>query len=283
VSWELPDAEAAAFHGLAGSWSEAVTGSYTEGARVGVLVSTLVAFGNAVNRGPHMEVGATRHRVNEFALLIGKSAVGRKGEAHRAGIRPIQQADTGWQDCVKRGFGSGEALVEEVRDPQIETDTEGKETVVDPGSGDRRALIWEDEFAHMLAVVSREGLTYSPLLRSGWDGSRLENRTKGRKLIATTRMSSSSQGSRRRNCSARSPRRRSRTVSSTATCSSRSSVHATYPARHRSTADWRPTTPVPSRTRSRSHAKPAGCASMPWRARGGTPPTSRSCPSSGMV
>jgi Protein of unknown function (DUF3987) len=184
VSWELPEVEEAAFHGLAGGWAEAVA-PHTEASKMNVLTSTLVACGNAIGRSPYIDVGATRHHVNENLLHLGHTSVGRKGEGERAGMRPIQRADEAWQGRIMRGFGSGEALVDAVRDPRIETDKEGKEVVLDAGSDDRRALIWEDEFGHVLAVVSREGSTLSPLLRSAWDGTRLENRTKGQTLTAT--------------------------------------------------------------------------------------------------
>jgi hypothetical protein len=61
----------------------------------------------------------------------------------------------------------------------------GEEKVKDKGSDDKRLLINEDEFAHPLTVCAREGSTLSSLIRTGWDGVRLENRTKGKKTTAT--------------------------------------------------------------------------------------------------
>ena len=43
----------------------------------------------------------------------------------------------------------------------------------------------EDELAAVLAIASRDGSTLSPLIRPAWDGVRLENRTKSRRLLAT--------------------------------------------------------------------------------------------------
>src|SRR5439155_3408861 len=100
-------------------------------------------------------------------------------------LRPIRLADDGWSGRVSRGFGSGEAIVVEVRDPVHGPDGEGDETTIEAGSDDKRLLVYEDEFAQVLAVAGRDGSTLSPLMRSAWDGARLENRTKARKIVAT--------------------------------------------------------------------------------------------------
>jgi Protein of unknown function (DUF3987) len=118
-------------------------------------------------------------------LLVGPTATSRKGEALRLGIRPVRLADNAWGARVSRGFGSGEAIVWEVRDPTRGLDDDGNEIDLEAGTEDKRLLIYEDELAHVLAVAAREGSTLSSLIRSAWDGTRLENRTKARKLLAT--------------------------------------------------------------------------------------------------
>ena len=45
------------------------------------LVQLLVACGALVGRGAWFEVEATRHYANEFAVLVGDSALSRKGSA----------------------------------------------------------------------------------------------------------------------------------------------------------------------------------------------------------
>jgi hypothetical protein len=172
-----------AFAGLAGRWALAVQ-PYTEASPAGVLVSTLVAFGNAAGGSCYAPVTATRHHLNEFALLVGPTGTARKSEAMRLGCRPLQLADTGWDSRIQRGFGSGEAIVEEVRDP-IRGLKVDEEVILDKGAEDKRLLIHEDEFAHPLTVCARDGSTLSPLIRAAWDGVRLENRTKGKKTTAT--------------------------------------------------------------------------------------------------
>jgi hypothetical protein len=183
-TWETPDLEPAALYGLAGQWAEAMQ-PFTEASVVGSIISTLLAFGNAAGGSPYVQVGAIRHRCNENAVLVGPTSTSRKGETMTIGLRPIELADPAWTDRIQRGFGSGEAVVMEVRDRVVELDDEGDETVVDTGASDKRLLIHEDELAHVLAVAGRDGSTLSPLMRNAWDGRRLENRVKRSKAVAT--------------------------------------------------------------------------------------------------
>jgi hypothetical protein len=182
--WPKP-LDKAALHGPAGRWAEAVQ-PFTEASVEGVLVSTLVAFGNAAGRSSFALVTATEHHANEFVIVCGETGSARKSEAMRLGCRPIWLADPGWESRVQRGFGSGEAIVDEVRDPVTRWDDEKEEeVVVDAGAEDKRLLIYEDELAGPLAVASRDGSTLSPLSRSAWDGTTLMNRTKAKKNVAT--------------------------------------------------------------------------------------------------
>ena len=64
--------------GLAGDVLAAIE-PHTEADPVAVLVNTLIAFGNAAGRNPHVMVGADRHGLNLNAVLVGRSAKGRKG------------------------------------------------------------------------------------------------------------------------------------------------------------------------------------------------------------
>jgi hypothetical protein len=180
-----PDLDPAALHGPAGAYAIA-TQPYTEASPVAVLACVLVAFGNVIGRTPRVEVGGTVHYGNEFVLLAGPTSIGRKGEAMGIGKRPILLIDDDWSRVsISRGFGSGESIVDAVRDPRAELDDNGNERLVDAGAKDKRLLVNEEEFGHVLAVAGREGSTLSALVRSAWDGHRLENRTKARTLLAT--------------------------------------------------------------------------------------------------
>jgi hypothetical protein len=184
--WTPPRLAEEAFRGTAGRWVEAVA-PYTEAPPPALLLSNLVAFGNAVGRTAHVCVTATRHHANEYLMIVGPTASGRKGEAMRIGARPVRLADPVWTKRELGGFGSGEAVVDETRDPVVEWDEETQETrTIDAGAADKRLLVFEEEFASVLAVASRDGSTLSPLLRKAWDSLPLENRTRGRgRAVAT--------------------------------------------------------------------------------------------------
>lgn len=179
----LPTLEQEALHGPAGEYALAVE-PYTEACPTAVLVSVLVAFGNAAHRNAFMPVGGQTHYANEFALLVGPTATARKGESMQLGVRPIEQANPDWSNCLLGGFGSGEAIVDAVRDPTVGT-VDGEEKVLDQGVSDKRLFVFEEELAHVIAVAGRDGSTLSSLWRKAWDGRRLENRTKARRLTAT--------------------------------------------------------------------------------------------------
>jgi hypothetical protein len=172
--WTPPQLGAAALHGLAGRYCEFVK-PYTEASTAGVLGGILVAFGSAVGKNAFIEVGATTHHPNEFVLLIGPTATGRKGDTMNVGIRVLTLAAPDWAERIRGGFGSGEAIVEEVRDASDS----------DEGADDKRLLIKEGEVALAFAVAQRSGSTLSSTWRNAWDGSRLENRTKGARLVAS--------------------------------------------------------------------------------------------------
>jgi hypothetical protein len=154
---------------------------FSEASTAGVLVATLVSFGSAAGKSAYVQVGALRHHANEFTVLVGPTASGRKGEAMALGHRPIRLADEGWTSRILGGFGSGESVVVEVCDSEVvESDDDAE------AASDERLLVLEDELASVLAVAAREGSTLSALLRRAWDGVLpLENRTKRSKIVAS--------------------------------------------------------------------------------------------------
>jgi hypothetical protein len=184
--WErsLPALEPAALHGPAAEWAVATAGIHSEASVIGTMVTTLVAFGVALNRSAFLAPGAMRHYSNENALLIGPSGTGRKGEAMELGLIPVTVTDEGFgRERVMRGFGSGEALVEAVQDEVRET-IDGEEKIIVPAAADKRLLIHEAEFANVITVAERKDSMLSGNLRAAWDGVQLANRTKGRTIVA---------------------------------------------------------------------------------------------------
>jgi hypothetical protein len=177
----------AALRGLAG---EIVNHIYphTEADRAALLISLLVSFGNAIGRGAYASVGATKHYLNEYAVLVGKTGVGRKGTSWDPIEELFRLVDPEWTD--KRfisGLGSGEGIIHAVRDPlerKEQVREKGRPTgkfdmvLADEGVEDKRLMVVESEFASILKVMSREGNTLSTTIRNAWDGKILNIATR---------------------------------------------------------------------------------------------------------
>jgi hypothetical protein len=167
MSWPAPPRDAA-LHGPAGEFV-CRTAPHTESDPMALLVQFLVAFGAAAGRNVHYQVEATRHSLNEFAILVGPSGKGRKGSAWDHVEALLGELDREFAECcVSSGLSSGEGLIWEVRDA-----ADG-----DSGAADKRRLILEPEFAQVLKVLAREGNTLSPVVRNAWDGKPLQTITK---------------------------------------------------------------------------------------------------------
>jgi hypothetical protein len=181
----------AAFHGLARKVVEKLL-PHSEADPAALLVHFLVAFGNAVGRGPHAQVEADRHAGNLYVAFIGETGEGRKGTA--AGrIRDVfARADADWaKHCVKGGMSSGEGVIHAIRDPLEKSVKEKgqedsyKTVVYDQGVKDKRLFLREQELSRMFRAMARSGNTLSQIMRSGWDGQDLEALTKHNPVRAT--------------------------------------------------------------------------------------------------
>jgi hypothetical protein len=175
TGWPAPAAEAA-FHGPAGEFV-ARTEPHSEAHPMALLAQFLVAFGCACGRGAHYRVEADRHYSNEFIVLVGPTATGRKGSSWGQVRRLLEDADPGFARCLVGGLSSGEGLIAQVRDP---VDKEAA-----PAPSDKRRLVVEPEFAQGLKVLAREGNTLSAVVRQAWDGEPLQTMVRNDPLRAT--------------------------------------------------------------------------------------------------
>ncbi len=174
MSWPAPARETA-LHGVAGEFVTR-TAPHTESDPMALLIQFLVCFGAAAGRNIHYAVEATRHSLNEFAILVGPSGKGRKGSAWDHVESLLSEFDSEFATrCISSGLSSGEGLIYEVRDP----------TNSDSGAQDKRRLIIESEFAQVLKVLAREGNTLSPVVRNAWDGKPLQTIAKNAPVRAT--------------------------------------------------------------------------------------------------
>lgn len=169
-----------ALYGLAG---EVVTtlDPHTEADRAAVLASFVVAFGAAVNSGPHAIADAAEHPARLFAVLVGATSRGRKGTAWANVRRLMVEADPGFtSDRILGGLASGEGLIAAVGDgvPDKDGNLEG-------GVTDKRLLVFEPEFSRVLKVCGRDSSTLSAILRDVWDRGDLRVMTRNNPLKAT--------------------------------------------------------------------------------------------------
>jgi hypothetical protein len=75
-------------------------------------------------------------------VLVGPAGTGRKASSWDHVHALLEHADEQFtKQCVSSGPSSGEGLIFEVRDPLDDND---------PGARDKRRLILEPEFAHVL-------------------------------------------------------------------------------------------------------------------------------------
>jgi hypothetical protein len=189
-----PDAiDPEAFHGLTGKFVSALEPA-TEADPAALLVQFLVGAGNAIGRTAHAVVEGDRHYCNEFAVLVGRSAKGRKGTSLGRVKSALSGADPEWAgNRIMSGLSTGEGLIWQVRDPiekQEPVRERGQpvtyETVTtDEGVADKRLLVTEPEFAGVLKQTERHGNTLSPVVRCAWDSGDLRSLTKTSPAKAT--------------------------------------------------------------------------------------------------
>lgn len=174
LGWPVLDR--AAHHGLAGDIVRALA-PHTEADPVGLLVTLLLMVGNAAGPAPHATVGAVTHPARLFAVQVGETSRGRKGQGKAEVERVMAQADPGWAaGNIVSGLASGEGVISRVRDGQDDED---------PGVIDKRLLVYEPEWSKVAKVGQREGNTLSPVVREAWDSGRLETLTRRDPMKAT--------------------------------------------------------------------------------------------------
>jgi hypothetical protein len=192
AEWPQP-LQAAAFHELAGKLVRAIE-PHSEADPVALLLQTLVAFGDSIGRTAHFIAEGDRHYTNLFAVMVGRTAKGRKGSSWGRIVRAWGQVDGAWVDQrILGGLSSGEGLIWQVRDPIIaheKVKEHGRviaiqEYEADPGVSDKRLMIYEPEFAVVLKVIERHGNTLSAIIRQAWETGSLRTLTKNSQARAT--------------------------------------------------------------------------------------------------
>jgi len=182
-----------AFYGLAGKVVDKIS-PHSESDRVALLMQLLTYVGVIVGRKPYFPVEATKHYPNLDVTLMGETSKARKGTSYDVIEWIMRTVDSTWSHRnVISGCGSGEGLINAVRDPVFKHEpvkTKGKITdytdvMVEPGVSDKRLLVYESEFASVLKVSLREGNILSMTLRQAWESGNLHNTVKTNPQHAT--------------------------------------------------------------------------------------------------
>jgi hypothetical protein len=184
-TYPWPTLATEARYGLAG---EIVTTlePHTESDPVALLVQLFVMTGNCIGRAPYFTVEATRHYLNLFVALVGRSSRSRKGTSADHITRLLFQLDETWRACVVGGMSSGEGVIFHVRDSVYGKNRKGEDACLDDGVDDKRLCILESEFARALSKTSQEGNVLSAVLRQAWDNGNLRTLVSGRQKAPTT-------------------------------------------------------------------------------------------------
>jgi hypothetical protein len=158
-----------ALYGLAGQAVRALA-PHTEAQPEAILLQLLAAFGNVIGPGPHCMVGATRHTLNLFVVLVGESSKARKGTSWNQISRLFAEVDGAWADH---------------RVTSARLTARGLIGIMGQQAGDRRLLVLAEELASVLHTMGRSRSQLSPLLRCAWDSGTLRMLDRDRLLQAS--------------------------------------------------------------------------------------------------
>jgi hypothetical protein len=86
-----PIFEQYALYGLAGEAVRTLA-PHTEAQPEAILLQLLAAFGNVIGPGPHCMVGATRHTLDLFVVLVGESSKGSQGNQLEPDRQPLRRS-----------------------------------------------------------------------------------------------------------------------------------------------------------------------------------------------
>lgn len=153
-----------AYLGVAGQLVDLVV-PHGEAHPAGILVNLLSGWGCIVGTRPRLVLGPDIYYPNLFVVNVGRTAKGRKTSTWRRAKKLLKEIDPNFFESGREqsGYGSGQALIDDVADP-LKTTTGREVTEVD-----RRLLIVEDEFDAIIKVSQNKESKFSSILRTAFD------------------------------------------------------------------------------------------------------------------
>lgn len=196
-----PKPDESMLYGLVGDVGRAAAKT-TEANRYAVAAGYMAFLSAAAGRDTYVAIGNTKHHARLFCLHVGRSGVGRKGDAltltnrlreaieNRYGqsdeenqrgnlVGVMRSAEPYCGGHHHGGLSSREGLAFLIHDGC----TQGQDEI--PAIKDKRLWVVESEFANVLHQTKREGNTLSAALRDAWDGISIRPATKTSKLWAS--------------------------------------------------------------------------------------------------
>jgi len=170
-------------YGLIGDIAQAGS-TNTEANPFAIGANALAYLSAAVGRACYVPVGNVWHHARINTAQVGRSALGRKGDAaslmHRIdkALR-LHHGEVIAPQVHRGGLSTREGLVLLIHDGF----TEGKRETLP--IDDKRLWVLESEFANVLAQARRDGNTLSTALRDAWDGVSIRPATKTSRVYAT--------------------------------------------------------------------------------------------------
>jgi hypothetical protein len=168
---QLPQLAEAAFHGPLGEWVLAAA-PHTEADPVALLVTSLVGYGVAAGRGPHLWAGDARQSASVFAAIVADTPKANRGLSWAVTRRLLEVVDPDLtRRRVRTGLGNGLSLLETLHAADLAERRYGaEEPDADPG----RVLVYEPGLTRSLGFAARASSELPLLIRSAWDGQPLE-------------------------------------------------------------------------------------------------------------
>lgn len=163
----------AAFHGPCGELALRCA-RHIEVAPAAVLTQALAYTGAWAGWQRTLSGGGSARPVTPWVVVVGRSALGRKGTSHdevAKAFAPATSAPVPNRLSMMSGFGSGEILVDAL--------------VPDPANpGVARIVMVEAEYVGLLAATARKGSRLGQVLRNLFDFSTVETRSRGHGSLA---------------------------------------------------------------------------------------------------
>ncbi len=179
-----PRPDPACLYGLVGDVARAGSEN-TEANPFAIAMNFMAYLSAAIGRGAYTYIGNSRHHCRIFGLHVGRTGIGRKGDAasliHRLDMA-IKAADEANSDTIAPQVHSGGLSTREGLALMIHDGWKQGKKEVEP-IHDKRLWVIESEFVNILMQSKRDGNTLSSALRDVWDGVSIKPATKGHPRI----------------------------------------------------------------------------------------------------